>query len=82
MRTANASSCAKDRLRVAINTQHGSYVTRVFSETLNIGGEFDPGSGSTLAACLMHASRTGWRFGPVTWRTGAEHVGKLPRGGG
>jgi hypothetical protein len=24
-----------------------------------IGGEFDPGSGSTLAACLMHASRTG-----------------------
>ena len=22
-----------------------------------IGGEFDPGSGSTLAACLMHASR-------------------------
>jgi hypothetical protein len=23
------------------------------------GGEFDPGSGSTLAACLMHASRTG-----------------------
>jgi hypothetical protein len=22
------------------------------------GGEFDPGSGSTLAACLMHASRT------------------------
>ena len=25
-----------------------------------IGGEFDPGSGSTLAACLMHASRTGF----------------------
>lgn len=24
----------------------------------NLGGEFDPGSGSTLAACLMHASRT------------------------
>ena len=23
----------------------------------SIGGEFDPGSGSTLAACLMHASR-------------------------
>jgi hypothetical protein len=23
----------------------------------HIGGEFDPGSGSTLAACLMHASR-------------------------
>ena len=24
----------------------------------DFGGEFDPGSGSTLAACLMHASRT------------------------
>jgi len=23
------------------------------------GGEFDPGSGRTLAACLKHASRTG-----------------------
>src|SRR6478752_7108572 len=27
----------------------------------NINGEFDPGSGRTLAACLTHASRT------VTW---------------
>ncbi|RTE47843.1 hypothetical protein EKN07_11755 [Actinobaculum sp. 352] len=28
-------------------------------------GEFDPGSGRTLAACLTHASRTGsfWLFG-------------------
>jgi hypothetical protein len=26
-------------------------------------GEFDPGSGQTLAACLRHASRTG-DFGP------------------
>ena len=25
----------------------------------NIIGEFDPGSGRTLAACLTHASRTG-----------------------
>ena len=25
---------------------------------LNINGEFDPGSGRTLAACLTHASRT------------------------
>ena len=24
---------------------------------VRLGGEFDPGSGSTLAACLMHASR-------------------------
>ena len=35
-------------------------------------GEFDPGSGRTLAACLTHASRTGLPgFGWVgEWRTG------------
>ena len=40
------------------------------------GGEFDPGSGSTLAACLMHASRTGSPSGGLrggrvrnTWAT-------------
>ena len=27
------------------------------THTRHFGGEFDPGSGSTLAACLMHASR-------------------------
>ena len=43
------------------------------------GGEFDPGSGSTLAACLMHASRAGCssehlRGGRVrnTWATCPE----------
>ena len=42
-------------------------------------GEFDPGSGRTLAACLTHASRTGpplW--GWVEWRTGEYHVSNLP----
>jgi hypothetical protein len=34
----------------------------------NINGEFDPGSGRTLAACLTHAS-LGLRKGH--WRTGA-----------
>jgi hypothetical protein len=42
--------------------------------------EFDPGSGRTLAACLMHASRTGLFGGQ--WRTAEEHVGDLPLGGG
>ena len=32
-------------------------------------GEFDPGSGRTLAACLTHASRTG--SARIQWRTGA-----------
>jgi hypothetical protein len=51
----------------------------------NHGGEFDPGSGSTLAACLMHASRTGplsggLRGGRVrnTWAIWPE-VGGSPR---
>ncbi len=30
---------------------------QAFRRASVIGGEFDPGSGSTLAACLMHASR-------------------------
>jgi hypothetical protein len=29
-----------------------------FGRRLSIYGEFDPGSGRTLAACLTHASRT------------------------
>ena len=36
-------------------------------------GEFDPGSGRTLAACLTHASRThglGVFLGVGEWRTG------------
>ena len=40
--------------------------TRAVSISL---GEFDPGSGRTLAACLTHASRTG--PARVQWRTGA-----------
>ena len=37
---------------------------------LCIYGEFDPGSGRTLAACLTHASRTVKPFGVDQWRTG------------
>ena len=36
----------------------------------DIYGEFDPGSGRTLAACLTHASRTVKPFGVDQWRTG------------
>ncbi len=39
-----------------------------------IHAEFDPGSGRTLAACLMHASRT-QRACSAAWRTAEEHVG-------
>ena len=42
-------------------------------------GEFDPGSERTLAACLIHASRTRkYLRVRVEWRTGEEHVGDLP----
>jgi hypothetical protein len=37
---------------------------------VSIHGEFDPGSGRTLAACLTHASRTVKPFGVDQWRTG------------
>ena len=37
----------------AMSPDASASVTR----TRHFGGEFDPGSGSTLAACLMHASR-------------------------
>jgi hypothetical protein len=52
----------------------------------HLTGEFDPGSGQTLAACLTHASRTGllFRDGPSggrvrnTWAT-CRAVGDTPR---
>ena len=51
-----------------------------FGLGLVLFGEFDPGSGRTLAACLTHASRTGPPFflGWVEWRTGEYHVSNLP----
>src|SRR3954469_19261245 len=36
-----------------------------------IYGEFDPGSGRTLAACLTHASRT---VNPLRWGISGERV--------
>ncbi len=45
-------------------------------------GEFDPGSGTTLAACLTHASRAGRALGRGQRRTGEERVTDLPRRGG
>lgn len=43
------------RRRILVNRWRPGGVVRKHA----LGGEFDPGSGSTLAACLMHASRTG-----------------------
>ena len=53
-------------------------------QAIELDGEFDPGSGQTLAACLTHASRTSSLLfgGEREWRTGEEHVGDLPRGEG
>ena len=44
-------------------------------------GEFDPGSGWTLAAGLIHASRGAARLAIVGGdrQTGAEHVRNLPK---
>jgi hypothetical protein len=40
---------------------------------LFFSGEFDPGSGRTLAACLTHASRT-LKLGACTWWMSGERV--------
>src|SRR5215471_2616858 len=45
---------------------------------IDINGEFDPGSGRTLAACLTHASRAERPFGVLERRTGEYHVSNLP----
>ena len=42
----------------------------LFGVGLFLFGEFDSGSGRTLAACLTHASRTERPFGVLEWRTG------------
>ena len=42
----------------------------LFGVGLFLFGEFDSGSGRTLAACLTHASRTVRPFGVHEWRTG------------
>ena len=39
---------------------------RLKQTKINFFGEFDPGSGLTLAACLIHASR----MVAIPWRTG------------
>ena len=38
----------------------------------NFYGEFDPGSGRTLAACLTHASRTDWCLTPSIFAKSAR----------
>jgi hypothetical protein len=56
-RTGRAHQATK---RPPLGEPPGSRATAVLdAEGGGTGGEFDPGSGSTLAACLMHASRTG-----------------------
>ena len=53
-----------------------------FRRPAHIGGEFDPGSGSTLAACLMHASRTGLIFGSSHVADGCGARGQAAPGRG
>jgi hypothetical protein len=44
---------------------------RAFIDPIFFNGEFDPGSGRTLAACLTHASRT---VRPLRGYTSGERV--------
>jgi hypothetical protein len=73
----------KHRYRVAINTQRRIlWGPGSFRRPAHIGGEFDPGSGSTLAACLMHASRTGLIFGSSHVADGCGARGQAAPGRG
>ena len=40
------------------NESKQSYASEIETIKLSDNGEFDPGSGRTLAACFIHASRT------------------------
>ena len=53
------SSARKNHLVLSRIHPHAVAVPRAFDDDEEIlDGEFDPGSGRTLAACLTHASRT------------------------
>ena len=47
----------KSSLKTEYNTSVNVCFKNVLHEQVNSIGEFDPGSGRTLAACLIHASR-------------------------
>jgi len=67
---------------VADGTSAKNIATRQPSVMAASVSEFDPGSGTTLAACLTHASRAGRPFGGGQRRTGEERVIDLPASGG
>ncbi len=50
-----------DEINVTLNKQYNSekknWAKSIKHEKYKFFGEFDPGSGLTLAACLIHASR-------------------------
>jgi hypothetical protein len=53
---------------VGVSWQHLMLLGWIFRQVFV--GEFDPGSGRTLAACLTHASRAERPFGVLERRTG------------
>jgi hypothetical protein len=59
IRSARTGAILRNHILRNHRDSFGSPDTSVSTTTLRcrFGGEFDPGSGSTLAACLMHASR-------------------------
>ena len=57
--------------RIIPPTGRGLFVCVCTGLPVGIYGEFDPGSGRTLAACLTHASRT---VNPLRWGISGERV--------
>src|SRR5215210_2670073 len=74
--------CLHEQYQQQAGNQERTAATRSTAPGASHAGEFDPGSGTTLAACLTHASRAGHGFGHGQRRTGEERVADLPGGGG
>ena len=59
-------------LRVLVWSVKAREPTLVVVERRYTYGEFDPGSGRTLATCLRNASRADWKVEDGGWRVGEE----------
>jgi hypothetical protein len=56
----------QDRLQASLLNQVIFILPTGWEKYKSLTGEFDPGSGQTLAACLTHASRAVRIFNPVS----------------
>src|SRR5206468_2535387 len=82
-RQAGRRAIRRVPLQQTVRTNQTRKRSRPSGRLVDLYGEFDPGSGRTLAARLTHASRARTRGGVTLLggerRTGEYHVGNLPQ---